>query len=370
MLIRVLILITTNIPFIITKTIVFILIKTETLIKTNKEKKNLIKYVVLQIILTINTEINMVIKNLKIKFLKNKIKFNFDTWKHYASLKKTEFLHKSIFFLKKNIEFNFIKHIKENKIKTEVFEKHFNKKQNFLKQIKDKKILLNKEDLNYDQIKNIIKENPEFENDINNFLEKHLKTTKPHFSILFKDLNGKIVYKNETTKDELWVFDTKTQKFTNIKLGFLHDGLLIKSKKSFYTPNIITEQNNIIEENVENTFKNIQNIKSSQHNLIIAFLLDLNENMLNTLYIETENKYILTKYYKDYQEPDQISIDKTITLKECKELFSYFVEQNPQVFLNMDEKDKENFIKNIFKTYYKSEFLGDKELTFYILKKT
>ena len=215
----------------------------------------------------------------------------------------------------------------------------------------------------------MIKEEWKLEKKLKKFLENNLEHTKPHLSLIFKDNNGNLIYKNESSKDELWTYNEKTKKFETIKLNFFHEGSLLKSKKTYYTPNIITKEEDIKISSTEEMTKINQNINQMRHNLILSFLLDAKEKSLETKYIISEKNFILINVDPNNKKNNITKIfEKDKVIKESLEIFENFIKQNKELFLELPEEDKEMYVKEILNNYYKTDLFFEKNLIFYILK--
>jgi len=369
--IRIVILIITKIPLIVSKTIMEFLLKTNNVLKNNNKKINLdlLKYIIVQYLISTSSEINYIIKKLKIKFLKKKIKFNFDVKRFIESIKYKKGLKDAMFLTKQKTEINFLKHKKSDKILTEKLKKFYlknnidiynklNENEFFKKKLIEKRIL-----------ENILREGKKIDKKTEKFLEEYLIKTKPHLTIFYKNEGGDIIYKNETSNKKLLIYNNKTKSIEEIELNFLHEGSINPKKITYYTPNIITKQENIEENQNENLIQNIQNIEKSTHNLLLSFLMDANKEGLKTKYIEIEEEICLIREDELTKNNILKTLNKDEIIREAQEIFQYFLEQNNELFESIKIENKEQIIREILGNYYKTELFKNSNFIFYILKK-
>jgi hypothetical protein len=255
--IRILFIIITGTPLIVIKAVVYLTIKTKNIEDVKFENLNTkIKFILFNCLIDLANEIELKIKNMKIIITKKKTIFNSkDTLKNFwidflSKVKNISQFKNATAQLEMNVYLDNIRNIKNDK---KIYKKL---------EYKDK------------------------------FLKENLVTTKPHLSLFLKIPNtNNLIYINETSKNELVIWNDNLKSIKNIELFFWHQGSINKKKETFLTPAILTENKKIIiENNINNMIKNTDKLQNIKSGMTANLLLNVNNILLETNFVEEQNK--------------------------------------------------------------------------------
>lgn len=343
--IRLLIIILTSIPLTVFKMNTYFILK----IKNSWNFKytsinNYIKFILINCMYDIASEIEVNIKKLKIIIKK-----------------------KTIIFNTKDLKNNIWKEI-SNKIKGFSDFKNAVDKTKMLTFINN---VRHQQNYNYNQKK--IKETKIY---TENYLKENLQhnTSKNHLTIFFKLNNGTIFYINETSKEEMLMWDNDNKKLIKIPLNYYHKGTLDQKKETYYTPLIETKEKDIIINNDINILiDNNPKKEIIKNNMIVNLLLNADEPIYKTKYIHEKEKNLITKekeweniIKKLEEEKNNLSNKKLIDYFKITE---EFIKKNEDIINQIPKKERINFIQNCLNYKYNENSNLFKEiLNFYFFK--
>lgn len=221
-------------------------------------------------------------------------------------------------------------------------------------------------------IKHVILKEDKITNNCCELLEKKkLITTQPHLTLEFKLPFNKTLYINETSKNKMIVWNDKLQKFVTIYLNYSHLGNLNYQKKTYYTKSIITEDINIIDdENINFLIKKIQKQSLIKSNLALAFLLNSNENVLETKYIEKESKFRFIEKENQLEFFEKLDDKKKIEdLISSVKISKNFLNINEEILEKIPIINKVEFIHCCLNYQYKIEYFKNKDIIYFLFNK-
>lgn len=330
--VRILFLLLTGVPFIVIKASTYITIKT----KNSKEFKfeninTKIKFILFNCLIDLASEIELQIKKMRIIITKKKTIFN-----------SKDLLNKDIL---KNFWLEFLSRVKDiSNFQNAASQLEMNTYLSSIKNIKNEKKIY--KELKYRD----------------GFLKEKLITTKPHISLFLKIPNSEnLIYINETSKNELWVWDNNLKILKKIDLYFWHQGSINKKKDTFFTPPILTENNKIISENsINNIIKNTNKFQTIKNGMTVNLLLNVDQTLFRTEYVEEENKNIIT--IKENQptlleEINEITINSKNNKDMIKILDSFkiaeeFIKNNQEIINEIPNDMKVFFIQSCLNNFY------------------
>ena len=166
------------------------------------------------------------------------------------------------------------------------------------------------------------------------------------------------------------IWDNKLNRFITIYLNYSHLGSLDPKKHTYYTKNIITENENIIEDrDINLLIRKIQKQGIAKSNLASAFLLNSNENLYETKYLKNEKKWALIEIENKNQIEfyEKLNNNKKIELlinsiKESKE----FINKNEEILEKIPLFNRVDFIHSCLNYQYKIEFFKNKDIIYLI----
>lgn len=325
--IRILFILLTGMPLIVVKATIYITIKTKNLENIKFENVNTkIKFVLFNCLIDLASEIELQIQKMKIIMTKKKIIFNSRD-------------------LLKNFWLDFLKKVKNiSDFKNAASQLEMNTYLDNVKNIKNEKKIY--KELKYK----------------NSFLKENLITTKPHLSLFLKIPNTeKLIHINETSKNELWVWDYNLKSLKKIDLYFWHQGSINKKKDTFFTPPILTNENKIISENnINNIIKNTNKFQTIKSGMTVNLLLNVDEILFRTEYIEEQNKNLII--FKKNQatlleEINEITINNKNNKNIIKILDSFkiaeeFIKNNQEIINDIPKDMRVFFIQSCLNNYY------------------